>query len=851
MTKSRWIICGFLVVVVLFTQTRLASAQNTQPRSLAGDKLPASPVTGSASDNAVRFTSLGELIQMRLEVIGSSGETMFDSGFKPGNAIDWPGSDSKGKRLVDGAYVCIVSVKDLSGQLTKRQAVAVLGDQSISLTKPNAATPSSAQAQVVAALMEGDVSVTIVESGEPAATAVLAHDGNSAQLVSGGGGLAFSSGDFFANKTLEHVRITAEGNVGIGVRNPQAKLDVAGVIRASQGIVFPDGTIQYSAASKTLGAKSARSEGKTEGGQDVHTQASGTGTTNFIAKWTDNAGALGNSAIFESAGNVGIGTATPQAALDYRSGGAALFTRDVPTNPGVAQSVLQLGVTNVGSRNAGIGASFLFFGDNSAGAKSFLGRVSGVWENPTAGAEAGAIFFQVRANSADATASTERMRITAAGNVGIGTSSPATKLDVVGNINTSTQYNISGQRVLTSAAGATTDNIFAGVFAGQGNTTGTDNSFFGVAAGGSNTEGSNNTFIGRAAGFKTRNGLENVFVGYNAGYTNDSGSGNTVVGANADMQAINLTNATAIGSRAFVTQSNSLVLGSISGVNGGTNTNVGIGTTAPAAKLHIAANSGRILIGDPSGCVSGRTGLGFASTLTCANYSLAGNGTDTFINASSGGSIFLRIANSDAMKIAADAGPPNTHFSGQVSIGVVISDSGDQLCINGDNYIVKCGSSIRFKTNVNPFTSGLGLIRRLRPVSFDRKRTGDPDFGLIAEEVAEVEPLLITRNKDGQIDGVKYDRVGVVVVNAVKEQQAQIEAQQAHLDVQRQLIQQQQAQINTQAAFIHQQQTKAQRQEAQLAQQQIALRRHQAEIDALKRLFRASHPRAAAFQRRH
>jgi hypothetical protein len=52
------------------------------------------------------------------------------------------------------------------------------------------------------------------------------------------------------------MRLTADGNVGIGITNPQVRLEVDGLIRASQGIVFPDGTTQYSAASKTLGAKS-------------------------------------------------------------------------------------------------------------------------------------------------------------------------------------------------------------------------------------------------------------------------------------------------------------------------------------------------------------------------------------------------------------------------------------------------------------------------------------------------------------------------------------------------------------------------------------------------------------------
>ncbi len=55
------------------------------------------------------------------------------------------------------------------------------------------------------------------------------------------------------------------------------------------------------------------------------------------------------------------------------------------------------------------------------------------------------------------------------------------------------------------------------------------------------------------------------------------------------------------------------------------------------------------------------------------------------------------------------------------------------------------------------------------------------DMGLVAEEVNAVEPLLTSTNAKGEVEGVKYDRVGVVLVNAVKEQQEQIEAQQAKI----------------------------------------------------------------------
>jgi hypothetical protein len=48
------------------------------------------------------------------------------------------------------------------------------------------------------------------------------------------------------------------------------------------------------------------------------------------------------------------------------------------------------------------------------------------------------------------------------------------------------------------------------------------------------------------------------------------------------------------------------------------------------------------------------------------------------------------------------------------------------------------------------------------------------DLGFVAEEVDQVTPLLTTRNADGQIEGVKYDRISAVLVNAINEQQDQI-----------------------------------------------------------------------------
>jgi hypothetical protein len=121
-------------------------------------------------------------------------------------------------------------------------------------------------------------------------------------------------------------------------------------------------------------------------------------------------------------------------------------------------------------------------------------------------------------------------------------------------------------------------------------------------------------------------------------------------------------------------------------------------------------------------------------------------------------------------------GTIKAHFSG---------GGAASLCVPvNSNEIAFCGSSIRYKDNVNDFSPGLSLIRRLRPVTFDWKHSQVHDLGLVAEEVATVEPLLVTHNEKGEIEGVKYDRVGVVLINAAKEQQAQIERQEKLIEAQ-------------------------------------------------------------------
>ena len=131
-----------------------------------------------------------------------------------------------------------------------------------------------------------------------------------------------------------------------------------------------------------------------------------------------------------------------------------------------------------------------------------------------------------------------------------------------------------------SAGGSNTtggDNTFVGAHAGSGNLIGANNSFFGADAGRNNTA-INNSFFGRSAGFANTSGTRNVFfgvdagrfnltgsansfVGTSAGNNNTTGANNTAVGDLANFGSNNLTFATALGSGAIATNSNTVVLG--------------------------------------------------------------------------------------------------------------------------------------------------------------------------------------------------------------------------------------------------------------------------------------------------
>ena len=77
------------------------------------------------------------------------------------------------------------------------------------------------------------------------------------------------------------------------------------------------------------------------------------------------------------------------------------------------------------------------------------------------------------------------------------------------------------------------------------------------------------------------------------------------------------------------------------------------------------------------------------------------------------------------------------------------------------------GSSVRFKKEIRPMGQTSEAILALKPVKFQYKSddSGTPQFGLIAEEVAKVDPDLVVRDENGKIYTVRYDAVNAMLLN--------------------------------------------------------------------------------------
>ncbi len=359
-----------------------------------------------------------------------------------------------------------------------------------------------------------------------------------------------------------------------------------------------------------------------------------------------------------------------------------------------------------------------------------------------------------------------------------------------------------------SRAGQTStasDNSFFGAEAGFLNTTGTRNSFLGRSAGRANTTSSNNSFFGYNAGAVNTAG-NNSFFGSLAGDSNTTGSLNSFFGTEAGTENTTSNDNSFFGYRAgFVnTAFSNSFFGSQAGVSNTTGQqnsffgrSAGTSNTTGSANSFFGYEAGDNSSGENNTFVGRHAGF---SNSSGSNNTAIGSGADV----SNGNLTFATVIGSGASinfsnGIVIGRSADRVRIDGDLTIIgttaiIGLSTGGNtDICRNGSGQISQCSSSLRYKTDVQSFTGGLDIVRSLRPISFNWKDGGMRDVGFGAEEVNEIEPLLVTYNDKGEIEGVKYGQVTTVLVNAVNEQQAQIAEQQRITERQQQQLKQQQS----------------------------------------------------------
>jgi hypothetical protein len=385
-----------------------------------------------------------------------------------------------------------------------------------------------------------------------------------------------------------------------------------------------------------------------------------------------------------------------------------------------------------------------------------------------------------------------------------------------GNQNTAT-----GLRALNSDTNGGY-NTATGVYSLFSNTSGFFNSATGAYSLANNTTGSNNTANGYAAlYFNTADA--NTATGNAALYHNTTGANNTAVGFQALLSNITGNNNTAIGLQALssATTSSSTAVGMralFSNTIGSSNTAMGV----------------EALFTNTTGAAN--TAIGFGALFATTGTNNIGLGHGAGENLTTGQSNIC-IGNvgvageSNTIRIGRSAHTA-TFIGGIRGVTTGINDA-ISVVIDSAGQLGTMSSSRRFKHEIKPMDSASEAIHALNPVTFHYKSdaTGTPQFGLIAEEVAEVNPDLVVRDAVGEIYTVRYEAVNTMLLNEFLKEHKKVEEQAYKLERQNRRIQEQDAtiaqlkkELETLVAHVREQDSKIQRVSDQVGMNQVAVR---------------------------
>ncbi len=133
--------------------------------------------------------------------------------------------------------------------------------------------------------------------------------------------------------------------------------------------------------------------------------------------------------------------------------------------------------------------------------------------------------------------------------------------------------------------------------------------------------------------------------------------------------------------------------------------------------------------------------------------------------------------------------------------------SGRAVYVSSDNKMGTLVSSRRFKDQIQPMDKASESILALKPVTFLYKKEIEPNgsvmFGLIAEEVEQVDPDLVTLNDKGEVEAVRYEAVNAMLLNEFLKEHRTVQELQSAAAKQEATIERQQKQIDALTEGLH------------------------------------------------
>ena len=484
-----------------------------------------------------------------------------------------------------------------------------------------------------------------------------------------------------------------------------------------------------------------------------------------------------------SGGNVGIGVTNIGAKLSVSN------LSGTPLSTTALASALFAGNSGVGN-----GGSIGFDYDVAAGNHTNYPVGIGYIITNNTNFTKGALVFGTRDATTD-TATTERMRIDSAGNVGIGTTSPAVNLQISGATSPRIVIDNSGSGAAKTAAIAFAKNGVQNWIIGSDNIVGNGTDIFSIYGGTSGShkfviDTSGNVGIGTTGpGAKLDVTGSNIGIAINGGvgYTNTS-SLLFSSGRSSIVSQIAPSGAYGDTSLQFWTQTGGTVA---ERMRIDTNGNVGIGTTNPQAKLHVY-----------NGLTTLENGGADATFGEVLRFARVGYPTSFYSSIwTNSASPLNSVNNNMQFRVSDGSGGQATVMTlqGTGNVGIGTTSPGYKLTVAGTAWVTSgswSGSDQRWKKNIQPITNSLDKVLQLSGVSYDWRADEFPannfdsktHLGFIAQDVEKIVPDLVTTGDDGY-KGIDYSGFSSLLVNAMKEiafstsqQQTQITGLATNLD---------------------------------------------------------------------